>query len=258
MQVLFAAIVEDVRDSRAAPEDLPKPDLTLPTSMKAHVQRVLQSRRYNDTSLFQMYPSYQRPVLACLHASQLLHNLHHRPDGGPEFFHIITQATIMRLLHEDVMRVRTSARASACACWRCADQARPRHSQGWEALIRIVTSPTPFLYRHLLSVLVFLFVFTFPFAFVSVLGWITVPASMMICIALYGLLTLAQELENPLGFDANDIDLTGFRDQIAVELHALFKHRFGEDVARKPLLTAAANRMASGVLSLVGKVKAGK
>ena len=47
--------------------------------------------------------------------------------------------------------------------------------QGYENLLRIVTSPTPFLYVHLMALLVFLFVFTFPFAFVGVLGVRTLP-----------------------------------------------------------------------------------
>ncbi len=86
--------------------------------------------------------------------------------------------------------------------------------QAWEALIRIVTSPTPFVYRHMLATLVLLFVFTFPFGLVKGLGIIVVPASVVMCFGLYGLLVLAQELENPLGWDDNDIDLTGFQVQL--------------------------------------------
>ncbi len=83
--------------------------------------------------------------------------------------------------------------------------------QSWEALVRIVTSPTPFLYRHLLATLVFIFVFAFPFGFVETLGVVVIPAAGVMCFGLYGVLELAQELENPLGWDLNDIDLTGFQ-----------------------------------------------
>ncbi len=74
-----------------------------------------------------------------------------------------------------------------------------------------MTTPTPFLYRHLLATLVFVFVFTFPFGFIDLLGIVVVPASIMMCFGLYGVLQLAQELENPLGWDDNDIDLSGFQ-----------------------------------------------
>jgi hypothetical protein len=57
--------------------------------------------------------------------------------------------------------------------------------QSWEALVRIVTSPTPFLYRHLLATLVFIFVFTFPFGFVNTLGVVVIPASVFMCFGLY-------------------------------------------------------------------------
>ncbi len=57
--------------------------------------------------------------------------------------------------------------------------------QSWEALVRIVTSPTPFLYRHLLATLVFIFVFTFPLGFVHTLGPVVIPASIFMCFGLY-------------------------------------------------------------------------
>ena len=47
---------------------------------------------------------------------------------------------------------------------------------------------------------------------------LVVPASMFVALGFYGLLTTASELENPLGWDVNDIDLTSFRDIIGVEL----------------------------------------
>ncbi len=62
-----------------------------------------------------------------------------------------------------------------------------------------MTSPTPFVYVHLLNVLIFVFVFSLPLAFVRLLGPVVIPATMFMCLGLYGLLDTAQELENPLG-----------------------------------------------------------
>ena len=106
--------------------------------------------------------------------------------------------------------------------------------QSYEAMVRIVTSPTPYVYRHLLGTLVFSFVYAFPFAFVALLGWVVVPASMALCLGMYGVLALSQELENPLGRDDNDIDLAGIRDILAMELHGLYKFKFGESMDAVP------------------------
>ncbi|MDR3427817.1 bestrophin family ion channel [Silvimonas sp.] len=50
--------------------------------------------------------------------------------------------------------------------------------QNWEHLNRIVTTPTPFVYRHLLYTLIFIYVFTFPFAFVANLQYFVIPCTM--------------------------------------------------------------------------------
>ncbi|WP_405051535.1 bestrophin family ion channel [Silvimonas sp.] len=54
--------------------------------------------------------------------------------------------------------------------------------QNWEHLNRIVTTPTPFVYRHLLSTLIFIYVFTFPFAFVASLKYFSIPCTMGECL----------------------------------------------------------------------------
>jgi hypothetical protein len=86
------------------------------------------------------------------------------------------------------------------------------------------------VYRHLVALLVFLFVFTFPFAYVQTLGVVIVPATCIVCLGYYGVSELAQELENPLGYDANDIDLRGLQDIMVAELHAAFKFKFGQEL----------------------------
>ncbi len=55
-----------------------------------------------------------------------------------------------------------------------------------------MTSPTPFLYVHLLATLAFVFVFAFPYIFVESLGYVVIPASIVVCLGMYGVLQLAQ------------------------------------------------------------------
>ena len=66
----------------------------------------------------------------------------------------------------------------------------------------------------------------FPFAYASSLGASIIPASFFMCIAFYGMSELSQELENPIGWDLNDIDLNGFHTILTEELNALYKSAF--------------------------------
>ena len=99
--------------------------------------------------------------------------------------------------------------------------------QAWEALSRIATFPTAFIYRHLVAMLVFVFVFSFPVCFVASLGVSVIPASLVMCLTMAGVQQLALELDNPLGWDANDIDLDGIQTILVRELHTMYKYQFG-------------------------------
>lgn len=215
LQVLFTTVVMDVRDSRVPADDGPgaPPEVMERRSQRTQIeavrsleQRVLVARKLSDQKdMYAGLPASMRPVMASLVVSQLLHELYARRDGTKHFIDFNTLQHCQRLLHEDAMR-------------------------GWENAVRIVTCPTPFVYLHLMWLLAFIYVYTFPFAFVGLLGYVTIPASMFICLGLYGLLLSAQELDNPLWRDLNDIDLDGFRDLVGVDIDGVFSYKFNEPV----------------------------
>ena len=93
--------------------------------------------------------------------------------------------------------------------------------QSWEGLTRIASTPTPFVYRHLLAVMLVTFVYSFPFAYVASLQATVIPVSYMFCFMFYGVATLSQELENPLGWDLTDLDLEGFQVHNYNHTHAI-------------------------------------
>ncbi len=228
-------MVEDVRDTRS-PQPLvlkPRnPEKAAARSLRSIVSGVIAARRYNDTSMYHSFPSSIRPPILATVLNKLLFGLFARTDG--EAAMMIPQTTIhcTRALYDEAMK-------------------------SWEALVRIVTSPTPFNYVHVMKTLVFMVVFAFPYVFVETLGAVVVPATMLICLGLYGVMQLSQELENPLGWDDNDIDLTGFQDMLAQELHAIYAFKYGEALQAAPTMTKAQNAFASGVLSLAALNKAG-
>ena len=47
--------------------------------------------------------------------------------------------------------------------------------------VRIATTPTPFIYRHLAVIMAFTFVFTFPLGFVATLKSAVIPCTAAIC-----------------------------------------------------------------------------
>ncbi len=94
-------------------------------------------------------------------------------------------------------------------------------------MVRIATTPSPFIYRHLVVTLTFVYVFTFPIGFVSVLGSSVIPFSAAIAAGFYGVMHLSKELENPYGWDFNDIDLASFQQNLHEDMTTIHACTFG-------------------------------
>ncbi|KAI8986879.1 Bestrophin, RFP-TM, chloride channel-domain-containing protein [Trametes punicea] len=89
-------------------------------------------------------------------------------------------------------------------------------------LERILTTPIPFSYRvHLWSVTV-LYCLLLPFQIWSALKWLTIPATCLLSFIFFGFLVAGEEIENPFGYDENDLNLDHFTHNIIrKELKAL-------------------------------------
>ncbi|KIY65215.1 UPF0187-domain-containing protein [Cylindrobasidium torrendii FP15055 ss-10] len=78
------------------------------------------------------------------------------------------------------------------------------------ALERILTTPLPFVYSVHIRHTVWLYLFFLPFQLVGDFGWYAVPG---VCIASFiylGFLAAGEEIEQPFGYDENDLDLDLF------------------------------------------------
>ncbi|GMI14962.1 hypothetical protein TrLO_g10419 [Triparma laevis f. longispina] len=88
----------------------------------------------------------------------------------------------------------------------------------YKATSRIVGTPVPFPYTHMLNTLVFFFVYCTPVVyhgdFGSGRGWI---ATFLVTFCAYGLLEIGVKLENPFGFDDVDHDLEEFGRKMSKE-----------------------------------------
>lgn len=91
--------------------------------------------------------------------------------------------------------------------WQSIDENLNHLSQVLGACERIATTPIPFAYSLILHRTVYLFCTLLPFALVSDLHYMTPLVSVFISYTFLSLESLAEELEDPFGVDANDLPL---------------------------------------------------
>ena len=97
----------------------------------------------------------------------------------------------------------------------------------FECMSRVGLMKMSFPYVQILTWMVVLYVSSAPFGFVATMGWLSPLAGFLLGAVFFGLEAIAQELEDPLGNDANDIGL----DQVVAKCH------FDLDVLLENLMT---------------------
>ncbi|KAI6157318.1 UPF0187-domain-containing protein [Pisolithus tinctorius] len=84
---------------------------------------------------------------------------------------------------------------------------------------RIAT--TSVIYSKHLWLLTIIYCLLLPFQTLSTLGWLTVPGTVLACFMFFGFLVAGAEIENPFGYDKNDLNLKDFVHIIHEELHSM-------------------------------------
>jgi putative membrane protein len=79
----------------------------------------------------------------------------------------------------------------------------------WIGCERILKTPMPLAYAIHLKQLVFLFCVLLPFQIVGQIGWLTGPTLAVVSFTLFGIEKIGIEIENPFGYDPNDLPLDG-------------------------------------------------
>ncbi len=72
---------------------------------------------------------------------------------------------------------------------------------------RIKNTPIPIAYAFLLKMFIFIYVLILPLALVHDIGWVTLPIVLMIQYVLMSIITTAEEIEDPFGYDLNDLPM---------------------------------------------------
>jgi len=89
-------------------------------------------------------------------------------------------------------------------------------------LERVLTTPLPFIYSVHIRHAIWLYLFFLPFQLVRDFGWHTIPGVGIAAFFYLGFLAAGEEIEQPFGYDENDLDLDSFiRHIIHVDLAAL-------------------------------------
>lgn len=89
---------------------------------------------------------------------------------------------------------------------------------------RILDTPIPKPYSIHLKHLLLLYCFALPFQFVQALDWFTIPTVGIISFALLGIEDIGEEIENPFGYDGNDIPLDKLCQELQVEIETEWIH----------------------------------
>ncbi|KAL1920936.1 uncharacterized protein VTP21DRAFT_11571 [Calcarisporiella thermophila] len=86
---------------------------------------------------------------------------------------------------------------------------------------RIRRTPIPLAYTVHLTISIWVFVFLLPFQLLSSLVWATIPITFAASFILLGIESIGAEIENPFGYDDNDLPLDEYCDIIKQELDAI-------------------------------------
>jgi putative membrane protein len=91
-------------------------------------------------------------------------------------------------------------------------------SDSWGGAERIMKTPIPFAYAHHIKAFLLIFAFSAPFAMVEAMHWFTPASSAVLAYALFGIDEIGVEIEDPFGYDPNDIPLDSVGESIRRDL----------------------------------------
>jgi putative membrane protein len=90
---------------------------------------------------------------------------------------------------------------------------------------RILKTPIPFAYAQHIKSFLALFCFSAPFAMAQSMGWTTPIGAALIAFALFGIDEIGVEIEDPFGYDPNDLPLDRIGETIAGDTRQLLDSR---------------------------------
>ncbi|CAG8519243.1 957_t:CDS:2 [Funneliformis caledonium] len=90
---------------------------------------------------------------------------------------------------------------------------------------RILSTPIPLAYSIHLKQMITLYCMALPPQLYENLGWYTVPITAIATFTFFGVDAIATEIENPFGFDINDLPIDDYCSNLRKEIESLFEER---------------------------------
>lgn len=91
----------------------------------------------------------------------------------------------------------------------------------WTDAERIHKTPVPFAYAHHIKLFLALFCFTIPFALVNIASWYAIVGASIVAFAMFGIDEIGVEIEDPFGYDENDLPLDEIGNQLEVDISSI-------------------------------------
>ena len=82
---------------------------------------------------------------------------------------------------------------------------------------RIVTTPIPYQYTHMVNLVLFCFVFSAPFVFSATFDWLTPLPSAVLALGFYGIWEVGKTMMDPFDWNSPCVDLTAIGRRVADE-----------------------------------------
>jgi len=91
---------------------------------------------------------------------------------------------------------------------------------------RILITPIPLAYLIHLKQIIYIFFITLPFQIVGLAGGVTIIVQFLAAFTFFGIEAIGKEIENPFGYDPNDLPQEDYADWIEKEIAAITDPRF--------------------------------
>lgn len=88
---------------------------------------------------------------------------------------------------------------------------------------RIKSTPIPFSYTLFIKLFILLYVMMLPFTVITAFGYLTIPVVLLTSYILVGLELIGEEIEEPFGFERNDLPLNQLSRLIRVSVHDILQ-----------------------------------
>jgi putative membrane protein len=89
---------------------------------------------------------------------------------------------------------------------------------------RIKSTPIPFSYSFFIKVFILMYIIVLPFMILDEYGYLTIPAVLAVSYILVGLEIIGEEIQEPFGFDHNNLPLNQISQTIRLNVHELMQY----------------------------------